>query len=171
MGNSLTNFDGYAFWEKDQIIMTWLCLMVRQMDRSGELSPYQREIREHYVIHGTVFFGGAQSPSLDEFIDTPKKRDWLLALSLDAREELKAQGTYLSADWLNALERMDGTKSEGNDYDKQIEAAHHFAYAENWIALLKGNPEVLDEPSYSQIHIDYYGPDGVNTGGKGYPRR
>lgn len=150
--------------------MLWLCLMVQHIDKEGEVDDTLNSMREYFAKIGTVHMGGCQHPNLGDYITSPDQRTWLLAVSTAAIKELQDQGNMLSAEWLNIVCGIEGGYLIEAPYSQSCDAKRYIEYADKWIALVKGNSEIMVEPSFGDIHIDYYYRGGEYKLENGYPR-
>lgn len=146
MGTSFTEYAGYGFWARDDVVAVWLCLLVRQIDNENDLTGWKHELRQQFLDSGTAYPPGCVCPSLDEYIDNAEKRDWLIALSEDVLRELDALGETISVEQLKALHQVEGSHGQPVVYSKPVSTSFYRDYGQNWICLLDGKFELETDP-------------------------
>ena len=144
MGSSFTEFDGYGFWERDDALEVWLCVVVKQMDEESRLADWKREIRDDFLLKGTAGFNGCIYVNLKGLVTTAERRRWTLSKCEKALADLEAQGKKVKGAWINSLFSAEGSSGMPFIYDDEREAFTdwYIPVGKRMIDLLRGNPTV-----------------------------
>lgn len=104
MGSSYVVFNGLGFWANDTSLQVWLRLMIDEARRRAVCDqPWLADAAELWGVQ-LHMVSGCISPSLDEIATDHERKDVLLALANSVRRALTAEGLFLSAKQLNAME-------------------------------------------------------------------
>ena len=129
-------------------------MIVEQIDLQDNLSEWQHDIRQHFIIQGTAGMNGCISPNLDEFTRNVESRNWLIRLSECAIQAMKLRGQKLVPEYLNCISMVQGSASNRCQWTLPIETKRFVDYGIKWLELLRGNPRLSSEPAYNDIIFD-----------------
>jgi hypothetical protein len=134
MGHSINRFKEGRLDANDGVIVVWIRLILQQIDSLPAKPSWLSGLYDEWIEQAELDLSGAINLDLEELLTDAEKIGTVRNLSLKAIEKLRAQGDFLSKDYLNEL-----TKSTSEShYTRDVETAIFIRFGEAFIDLLDG---------------------------------
>ena len=134
MGHSINRFKEGRLDANDGVIVVWIRLILQQIDSLPAKPSWLSGLYDEWIEQAELDLSGAINLDLEELLTDAEKIGTVRNLSLKAIEKLRAQGDFLSKDYLNEL-----TKSTfESHYTRNVETAIFIRFGEAFIDLLDG---------------------------------
>ena len=134
MGHSINRFKEGRLDANDGVIVVWIRLILQQIDSLPAKPSWLSGLYDEWIEQAELDLSGNINLDLEELLTDAEKSGTVRNLSLKAIEKLRAQGDFLSKDYLNEL-----TKSTSEShYTRDVETAIFIRFGEAFIDLLDG---------------------------------
>src|SRR4029077_7533482 len=90
MPQSYVYFKDNGFWATDAFLRDWLRLVILQLDQDKEPPQWAKEMRGYLYDQATTHMHGCMDCHLDKFMISDARKDYLLACSKRALDDIEA---------------------------------------------------------------------------------